>query len=239
VVAHSARLHLNAFRGEPAISEFAWHFTSTHRSSLQFASCTGAGLHERVPPASPCPWVAHPVSGRLDATHSRPFGLGFPPAPPVAGLTSPRPATRRLILQKARRHPTAQRQEAPTGRKRTVSGALSLPLNGVLFTVPSRYWFPIGRLWYLALGGGPPRFPPPTTWRAVLTRRSHAPDPSVAYGALTLSRYPFQQSSAARTQISARRLPPPLDRAFNPGPTAPAGSSRQPGLGSSPFARRY
>ena len=97
-------LHLNAFRGEPAISGFAWHFTSTHRSSLPFAIDTGSGLHARVPRASPCPWVDHPVSGRLDATR-RPFGLGFPAAPAVAALTSPRQTTRRLILQKARRHP--------------------------------------------------------------------------------------------------------------------------------------
>jgi hypothetical protein len=64
-----------------------------------------SGLHARVPRASPCPWVAHPVSGRLDAT-IRPFGLAFAPAPPVPGLTSPRQITRWLILQKARRHPT-------------------------------------------------------------------------------------------------------------------------------------
>src|SRR5215204_4466270 len=97
-------LHPNAFRGEPAISGFAWHFTPTHRSSLPFAIDMGSGLHARVPRASPCPWVDHPVSGRLDAT-GRPFGLGFPPAPAVAALTSPRRTTRRLILQKARRHP--------------------------------------------------------------------------------------------------------------------------------------
>ena len=40
------RLHLNAFRGEPAITEFDWHFTSTHSSSLPFALDMGSGLHE-------------------------------------------------------------------------------------------------------------------------------------------------------------------------------------------------
>src|SRR3970040_2799943 len=37
---------------------------------------------------------------------------------------------------------------------------------GVLFTFPSRYWFTIGRQEYLALDGGPPRFPHerPSTW---------------------------------------------------------------------------
>jgi hypothetical protein len=155
---------------------------------------------------------------------SRPFGLAFAPAPPVPGLTSPRTATRRLILQKARRHPTRQRGEAPTGRKRTVSGALSLPLNGVLFTVPSRYWFPIGRCWYLALGRGRPCFPPAFTWRAVLTLRSHAADPSVTYGALTHLRRPVPAVFGCQDQlISARRLPPPPDRASNPTRTSPAG----------------
>jgi hypothetical protein len=165
-------------------------------------------------------------------------GLGFPPAPPVPGLTSPRPATRRLILQKARRHPTAQRQEAPTGRKRTVSGALSLPLNGVLFTVPSRYWFPIGRRWYLALGCGHPRFPPTTTWWAVLTITWHPAHPRVAYGALTRFRDPFQQSSAARMRAgepAAARSP----RLVQPRTDIAGRLCRRSGLGSSPFARRY
>ena len=44
-IAHHLRLHLNAFRGGPAISEFGWHFTSTHSSSHSFASLIGSGLH--------------------------------------------------------------------------------------------------------------------------------------------------------------------------------------------------
>jgi hypothetical protein len=70
-------LHLNAFRGEPAISGFAWHFTSIHRSSRPFAIDLGSGLHACVPRASPCPWIAHPVSGRLQATNT-PFRTRFP-----------------------------------------------------------------------------------------------------------------------------------------------------------------
>lgn len=79
------RLYLNTFRGEPAISGFAWHFTPTLRSSLPFVTDTGSGLHRRVPPASPCPRVDHPVSGQLNATR-RPFGLAFAPAPAVRRL---------------------------------------------------------------------------------------------------------------------------------------------------------
>jgi hypothetical protein len=163
------RLHLNAFRGEPAISEFAWHFTSTHRSSLRFAIRTGSGLHERVPPASPCPWVAHPVSGRVDATALSPLRTRFRSGSACPWLNLATPTHSSAHSTKGTPSPLVQRRQAPTGRKRTVSGALSLPLNGVLFTIPSRYWFPIGRRWYLALEGGPPRFPPDTTCPVVLT----------------------------------------------------------------------
>src|SRR5437763_16224597 len=45
-----AWLHLNAFRGEPSISTFVWHFTSIHRSSPSFATLVRrclAGLTQR------------------------------------------------------------------------------------------------------------------------------------------------------------------------------------------------
>ena len=35
-------------------------------------------------------------------------------------------------------------QNAPTACRHTVSGTISRPLTGVLFTFPSRYWFTIG-----------------------------------------------------------------------------------------------
>nr|AOE10332.1 hypothetical protein [uncultured bacterium] len=38
-------LHLNAFRGVRAISEFDWPFTPTHRSSEHFSTYIGSGLH--------------------------------------------------------------------------------------------------------------------------------------------------------------------------------------------------
>ena len=72
----SSRLHLNAFRGEPAISGFDWHFTSTHSSSQHFATYTGSGLHLETIEASPWPWVAHPVSGLLLETIAL-FRLAF------------------------------------------------------------------------------------------------------------------------------------------------------------------
>jgi len=39
---------------------------------------------------------------------------------------------------------------------------------GVLFTFPSRYWFAIGGSVYLALEGGPPRFPQGSSCPVVL-----------------------------------------------------------------------
>ena len=217
---HPQGLHLNAFRGEPAISRFAWHFTTTHRSSLPFVTDTGSGLHARVPRASPCPWVDHLVSGRLNAT-SRPFGLGFPPAPAVAALTSLRQTTRRLILQKARRH-----HGLLHGSDRLEAHGFRLsftPLAGVLFTFPSRYWFPIGRWSYLALGGGPPSFPPDFACRAVLTLLFHSHDPPSPTG---LSPSPAARSSSLRLpdhHQASGRSPTPIT-SYNPTTAAPTAS---------------
>ena len=45
---------------------------------------------------------------------------------------------------------------------------------GVLFTFPSRYLFAIGHLQYLALGGGPPAFPPDSSCPVVLRIPAHS-----------------------------------------------------------------
>jgi hypothetical protein len=73
------------------------------------------------------------------------FRLAFATAPPH-GLTSPHTITRRLILQKARSHITNTPKSvyAPTACRHTVSGTISRPLTGALFTFPSRYLFTIG-----------------------------------------------------------------------------------------------
>ena len=85
----------------------------------------------------------------------------------------------------------------------------------MLFTVPSRYWFPIGRLPYLALGRGRPGFPPDSACRKVLTLRSHPCPPPVTYGTLTPSGRPFQcRSVKARTRASGRYPAP--DQSYYP-----------------------
>ena len=79
------------------------------------------------------------------------------------------------------------------------------PLAGVLFTVPSRYWFPIGRWAYLALGRGRPGFPPDITCRMVLTQKQHPWLSWTAYGTLTPSGRPFQCRSAPPQPAGERR----------------------------------
>src|SRR6266480_7498541 len=64
-------------------------------------------------------------------------------------LTSPHTITGRLILQKARHHghPPPRKEtagDALTACRHTVSGTISRPLTGALFTFPSRYWSAIG-----------------------------------------------------------------------------------------------
>jgi hypothetical protein len=86
------------------------------------------------------------------------FRLAFATATPH-GLTSPHTITRRLILQKARGHvtPAPKGQLAPTACRHTVSGTISRPLTGVLFTFPSRYLFTIGHQGVFRLRGWSPQ----------------------------------------------------------------------------------
>ena len=48
-----ARLYLNIFRGEPAITKFDWPFTPIHSSSEEFSTSTGSALHELLHPLQP------------------------------------------------------------------------------------------------------------------------------------------------------------------------------------------
>ena len=136
-----ATLHLNAFRGEPAITEFAWPFTPYHRSSPMFSTMVGSALHKVLPLLQP----AHGKITRLRVYSMRLnalFRLAFAPAP-HHWLTSPHTVTRRLILQKAR-HRGHRRtcDDTLTDCKPTVSGTISLPSRGTFhpsLTVLVRY----------------------------------------------------------------------------------------------------
>ena len=113
---------------------------------------SGFGPPQSLTSASACPWIDHPASRLRRATQDAILKARFH-CGSVQTLTSPRTATRWLILQKARRH--------PAGGLRLLVGArfqvlFHSPL-GVLFTFPSRYWFAIGHRRVLSLGGWSPQ----------------------------------------------------------------------------------
>ena len=99
---------------------------------------SGFGPPRGLTPASACPWVAHPASRPRRATDVARLKTRFR-CGSLKSLTSPRSATRWLILQKARRHTV---EGAPTAWGREVSGAVSLPSRGAFhlsLTVLVRY----------------------------------------------------------------------------------------------------
>ena len=135
-------------------------------------------------------------------------------------LASPATATRRFIMQKARRHPQrgSDRLQAYGFRN------CFTPLRGVLFTFPSRYSYAIGLSRVFSLAG----------W----TRRIHA--------GLHVSR--ATQGTAMLRLASCTGLSPAvagLSRPFhsqdscNLAALLPQRGRNLPGLGCAPFARHY
>ena len=82
------------------------------------------------------------------------FRLAFATASYQKYLTLPITVTRRLIMQKARRHP----KRAPTACKRKVSGSISLPYSGFFSPFPHGTSSLSVSQEYLALTDGPARF---------------------------------------------------------------------------------
>jgi hypothetical protein len=169
------------------------------------------------------------------------FGLAFATAPPH-GLTSPHTITRRLILQKARHHPAPRQKpgnKALTACRHTVSGTLSQPLTGALFTFPSRYWSTIGHRDIFSL----------TTWSWQIHTELH--------GLRATRETPKGDAQVSPTGLSPSTVghPKPFDYpnalSLPAGPAEPAQMLPQPhtrnacrlshahGLGSSPFAHHY
>ena len=116
------RLHLNTFRGEPAISGFDWHFTPTHSSSQPFVPDTGSVLHPDAIGASTWPWVDHPVSGLIQTTPRRNGDA-------ANRLHPRRPTARRAALTGVRRPkpPAAQQRNLNYGVPRAPPAALPPP----------------------------------------------------------------------------------------------------------------
>jgi hypothetical protein len=117
---------------------------------------------------------------------------------PLHALTLQRTITRRLIKQKAR-HSAEVTPHTLTACKHTVSGSLSLPVTGVLFTFPSRYWFTIGRVLVFSLGRWASQFP--TSLPVARGTRGQAPILLLTfeYGTLTRCGPPFQDGSSQLT----------------------------------------
>ena len=82
------------------------------------------------------------------------------------------PLTRRLILQKARHHPT--QTGAMTDCKHTVSGTISLPSRGTFHPSLTVLYCTIGHAKYSGLPGGPGRFTADSTSPLLLGKiRTH------------------------------------------------------------------
>ena len=150
-------------------------------------------------------------------------------------LTSLRTVTRRLILQKARHHRIAP---ALTACRSTVSGSLSLPSRGP-FHLSLTVLCAIGSRRVFSLGG----WSPPLPAGFLVSRRTQVRVPRRRTASRTgLSpplaglprpfRSPCAFSLRGEDRTSPRRHLQPRER------NAPA-LSHAPGLGSSPFARRY
>jgi hypothetical protein len=158
----------------------------------QICNSGGFGPRRGVTPASPWSWVDHLVSGRIPATIS-PYSdslslrlwLVIGPSPGHGDA---------LAGSFYKRH--AIRREASFHRPLTacgymVSGSLDTPLDGGLFTFPSRYSYAIGRHGYSSLGGWSPLLP--TGFLESRGTQAHGGrQRAFRYGTLTLCGRPFQ-----------------------------------------------
>ena len=102
-------------------------------------------------------------------------------------------------------------QNAPTACRHTVSGTISRPLTGALFTFPSRYLFAIGHQGVFRLGGWSPHVQTgfhvsrPTRVRRCLTPTGLSPamaDLSRSFGFMSRRRWPNPGSLATTTGVS-------------------------------------
>ena len=113
------------------------------------------GPPSRVTGTSAWTCVDHLVSRLPPPTINALFRLAFTAAPGLSPLASPAKATRRFIMQKARRH---TQKRAPTACRRMVSGTISLPSSGCFSPFPhGTRTLSVSRE-YLALPDGPGRF---------------------------------------------------------------------------------
>ena len=101
------------------------------------------------------------------------FRLAFASAPRETRLTLLVTVRRRIIMQKARRHPGLPHW-APTACRHVVSGSLSSPCRGSSHLSLALLGSLSVAREYLALGDGPPGFRPAFTCRVLLRCRADA-----------------------------------------------------------------
>ena len=152
------------------------------------------------------------------------FRLAFASAPPQYGLTLLETVSRRIIMQKARRHPSRLPCGRPLDGLRPLVGMWFQvhypPLVGVLPIVRSRYWYAIGRRRVLSLAGWTPRIR--TDFH--VSGSTQVPDGragTTAYGTITHYGRPFQGCSACPSlahSLSLKRA-----WSYNPARTSPDG----------------
>ena len=181
-----------------------------------------------VRPSSACHGAFSLAGGRSQsfasaaADYAALFGHAFAPGPGFHAVTLA--GDERLVGSLCKRH--AVTTQGGSDRLRAHGFRVCFtPLPAVLFTFPSRYLCAIGLPGVLSLGG----------WCRLLRTGLLRPRPTqgsgwvgdgFAYGAVTLSRAPFQASSAT--------LASSVSPALQPRPRLDAD-----GLGWPPFARRY
>ncbi len=126
---------------------------------------------QRVRPSTMCYHSFSLPMGRSHGFASAPTNYGallrlaFAAAPDLKSLTSLVRATRRLIMQKARRHSAST---APTACRRMVSGSVSLPCSGFFSPFPHGTGPLSVSQEYLALADGPAGFTQGFTCPALL-----------------------------------------------------------------------
>lgn len=119
------------------------------------------------------------------------FRLGFPMASTRKVLTKPPTVTRRIIMQKARRHALPYGHSAPTACRHMVSGSVSSPSRGSShLSVALLSSLSVVRE-CLALRDGPRGFSRDFTWPDLL-RYPSGDDAIFTYGAVTLYGPTFQ-----------------------------------------------
>ena len=149
-----SRLGLNLFRGEPAISEFDWNFSASHKSSVRVSGHIGSVLHSVSPLLQPAQGQITRFRVYCNVLKIALLRLAFATAP--------------HILLNLARHNNSPVHSA----KGTLSPINGLELfvsirfqylfhspPGVLFTFPSRYLYTIGHQRVFSLAGWAPRIP--------------------------------------------------------------------------------